>query len=112
MLPLSVRVIVRDWLNANHIVLIGRWRTVLIDSWDEQALWHGQPFTDVGAALERSLQRLAAFERDDYLDSVPLYADSNWQYLNLDRTVLADPIVGDRERSGAVRRLDGFLVAA
>lgn len=300
MLPLCVRVIIRDWLNANHIVLIGRQRTVLIDSgygrdsaqtlsrvdevlagrpldwlvnthchsdhmggnaavrnahrcrvsiprdeaplidaWDEQALWlsyadqrcerfsfddtvapgdefdwgdlhwcaiaapghdmaalmffceeagvlisgdalwengfgillpgsdrdarlaatratleniarlpvrtvipgHGQPFTDVGAALERSLQRLAAFERDelrmvrhvlkvmfvfslmdrrrlpvdelaDYLNSVPLYADFNRQYLNLDRTALADLIVGDLERSGAVRRLDGFLFAA
>jgi glyoxylase-like metal-dependent hydrolase (beta-lactamase superfamily II) len=32
MLPPSVRVIIRDWLNANHIVLIGRQRTVLIDS--------------------------------------------------------------------------------
>ena len=31
MLPHSVRVIVRDWLNANHIVLAAR-GTVLIDS--------------------------------------------------------------------------------
>jgi glyoxylase-like metal-dependent hydrolase (beta-lactamase superfamily II) len=102
---------------------------------------HGQPFADVGAALERSLQRLAAFERDelrmvrnvlkvmfvfslmdrrrlavdeldDYLESVPLYADFNRQYLQLDRTALADFIVGDLERSGAVRRLHGFLIAA
>jgi glyoxylase-like metal-dependent hydrolase (beta-lactamase superfamily II) len=102
---------------------------------------HGQPFADVGAALERSMQRLAAFERDElrmvrhvlkvmfvfslmdhrrlaadridhYLESVPLYADFNRQYLRLDRAKLADLIVGDLERSGAVRRLDGFLVAA
>lgn len=102
---------------------------------------HGQPFADVGAALERSMQRLAAFERDElrmvphalkvmfvfslmdhrrlavdqidnYLDSVPLYADFNRHYLQLDRTALAALIVGDLERSGAVRRLDGFLVAA
>ncbi|HKB82945.1 MAG TPA: hypothetical protein VKD04_07045 [Burkholderiales bacterium] len=53
MLPSSIRVIVRDWLNANHIVLIG-----------------------------------------------------------CERTALADLIVGDLERSGAVRRLDGFLTAA
>jgi glyoxylase-like metal-dependent hydrolase (beta-lactamase superfamily II) len=300
MLPTSVRVIVRDWLNANHIVLIGRQRTVLIDSgygrdtaqtldkvsgvlagrpldwlvnthchsdhmggnaavraahacrvsiprdeallidaWDEEALWlsyadqrcerfsfddtiapgdefdwgdlhwraiaapghdmaalmffceeagllisgdalwensfgillpgpdrvtrlaatratletiarlpvrtvipgHGPPFTDVNAALERSLQRLAAFERDelrmvrhvlkvmfvfslmdrrrlavdeldDYLESVPLYADFNRRFLGLDRKALADLIVGDLERSGAVRRIDGFLIAA
>ena len=31
MLPSSIRVIVRDWLHANHIVLIGRQRAVLID---------------------------------------------------------------------------------
>lgn len=300
MLPSSIRIIVRDWLNANHIVLIGRQRTVLIDSgygrdtadtlskvsqalagrpldwlvnthchsdhmggnaavqsahqcrvsiprdeaplidaWDEQTLWlsyadqrcdrfsfddtvaagdefdwgdlhwraiaapghdmaalmffceeagvlisgdalwengfgvllpgpdrtarlaatratlesiahlpvrivipgHGQPFTDVGAALERGFQRLAAFECDElrmvrhvlkvmfvfslmdrrrlavdeldhYLESVPLYADFNRQYLQMDRSALADLIVGGLERSGAVRTLDGFLIAA
>jgi len=102
---------------------------------------HGQPFTDAGAALERSSQRLAAFERDElrmarhvlkvmfvfslmdrrrlaldqidgYLASVPLYADFNQRYFRLDRRALAELIVGDLERSGAVRRLDGFLVAA
>src|SRR5258706_11641850 len=102
---------------------------------------HGQPFTDVVAALERSFQRLAAFERDelrmvrhvlkvmfvfslmdrrrlavdrldDLPDSVPLYADFNRQFLQLDRKALAELIVGDLERSGAVRRLDGFLIAA
>ncbi len=31
-LPPQVRVIVRDWLNANHILVIGRDRTVLVDS--------------------------------------------------------------------------------
>ena len=30
--PPQVRVIVRDWLNANHILLTGRDRTVLVDS--------------------------------------------------------------------------------
>lgn len=300
MLPSSVRVIVRDWLNANHIVLIGRQRTVLIDSgygrdtahtlaqvsaildgrpldwlvnthchsdhmggnaqvhrahrcrvsiprdeaplidaWDERALWlsyadqrcerfsfddtivagdsfdwgdlcwqaiaapghdmaalmffceeagvlisgdalwkngfgivmpgsgrdarlaatratleaisrlpvrlvipgHGEPFEDVDAALTRGLQRLDAFERDelrmvrhvlkvmfvfslmdhrrlavdrldDYLESVPLYPDFNREYLQLDRKALTELIVGDLERSGTIRRLDGFLIAA
>jgi glyoxylase-like metal-dependent hydrolase (beta-lactamase superfamily II) len=102
---------------------------------------HGQPFSEVGPALERSLQRLAAFERDElrmvrhvlkvmfvfslmdrrrlgvdelggYLESVPLYADFNRLYLQLDRTALADLIVGDLERSGAIRRRDGFFTAA
>src|SRR5258706_4029781 len=88
---------------------------------------HGQPFTDVGAALERSLQRLAAFECDglrivrhvlkvmfvfslmrrrrlavdelsDYLGTVPLYRDFNRQYLNLGPTALAELIVGDLDR--------------
>ena len=55
---------------------------------------------------------LAVKELDDYLESVPLYADFNRLYLNLDRTALADLIVGDLERSGAVRRLEGILFAA
>jgi len=102
---------------------------------------HGQPFTDIGPALERSFQRLAAFERDEsrmvrhvlkvmfvfslidhrrmaaagldaYLASVPLYAEFNRQYLQLDSIALTELIVGDLERTGAVRRQDGFLFAA
>jgi glyoxylase-like metal-dependent hydrolase (beta-lactamase superfamily II) len=102
---------------------------------------HGQPFTDVGLAVERSFERLAAFEQDElrmvrhvlkvmfvfslmdrrrlavaeldaYLASVPLYADFNRHYLHVDRAALADLIVGDLERGGAVRRKDGFLIAA
>jgi hypothetical protein len=57
-------------------------------------------------------RRLAADRIDHYLDSVPLYADFNRQYLQLDRAALAHLIVGDLERSGAVRLVDGFLVAA
>jgi hypothetical protein len=95
----------------------------------------------VGSALDRSMQRLAAFERDEsrlvrhalrvmfvfslmdrrrlavdrldaYIDSVPLYAHFNREYLRLDREALTELIVGDLERSGVVRRLDGFLIAA
>jgi len=102
---------------------------------------HGDPFTDIGPALERSWQRLDSFERhelrmvrhvlkvmfmfslidrrrlavgelDAYLASVPLYADFNQQYLQLDTVALADLIVGDLERNGAVRRQDGFLLPA
>ena len=57
-------------------------------------------------------RRLAMDQIDHYLDSVPLYADFNRQYLQLDQTALAALIVGDPERSGAVHRLDGFLAAA
>ena len=59
-----------------------------------------------------AVSRLPVDELADSLDSVPLYAEFNRQYLNLDRTALADLIVGDLARSGAVRRLDGFLFAA
>jgi glyoxylase-like metal-dependent hydrolase (beta-lactamase superfamily II) len=298
MLPLCVRVIIRDWLNANHIVLIGRQRTVLIDSgygrdtaqtlsrvdevlagrpldwlvnthchsdhmggnaavrnahrchvsiprdeaplidaWDEQALWlsyadqrcerfsfddtvapgdvldwgdlqwraiaapghdmgalmfhceqerllitgdalwengfgvllpgpereerlaatrrtlesiarldvgtvipgHGYPFSNVAEALERSLRRLEAFERDElrmarhvlkvmfvfslldrqclplsrvpeYLAMVPLYADFNARYFQLNDAALAEMIVGELERAGAVTKVDGYLL--
>jgi len=297
MLPLCVRVIIRDWLNANHIVLIGRQRTVLIDSgygrdtaqtlskvdavlagrpldwlvnthchsdhmggnaavrnahrcrvsiprdeapfidaWDEQALWlsyadqrcerfsfddtvapgdefdwgdlnwcaiaapghdmaalmfhceqerllitgdalwengfgvllpgpereerlaatrrtlesiakldvgtvipgHGHPFSNVAEALERSFRRLEAFERDElrmarhvlkvmfvfslldrqclplgripeYLATVPLYADFNARYFQLNDAALAEMIVGELERAGAVTKVDGYL---
>jgi hypothetical protein len=57
-------------------------------------------------------RRLAVNELDTYFDSVPRYADFEWQYLKLDRAALADLIVGDLERNGAVRRLDGFLFVA
>lgn len=102
---------------------------------------HGQPFSGVGAALERSFQRLAAFERDelrlvrhvlkvmfvfslmdrgrlpraqlpDYLASVPLYADFNARYLKLSDAALAELIVGELERAGAVTHDNGFLVPA
>lgn len=102
---------------------------------------HGQPFSGVEAALERSFQRLEAFERDelrmvrnvlkvmlvfslldhrrlplagmpDYLASVPLYADFNARYLQLDNAELASLLVGELERAGAVRKVDGDLVPA
>ena len=101
---------------------------------------HGKPFTDVDAAVQRSFQRLAAFERDElrmvrhvlkvmfvfslmdrrrlavhelngYLESVPLYTDFNRRYLRLDPAALAELIVGELERAGAVRRTDGYLTA-
>ncbi len=57
-------------------------------------------------------RRLAVSELDTYLDSVPRYADFNRRYLKLDREALADLIVGDLQRNGAVRRLDGLLFVA
>jgi glyoxylase-like metal-dependent hydrolase (beta-lactamase superfamily II) len=102
---------------------------------------HGHPFNNVAEALERSFQRLAAFERDElrmvrhvlkvmfvfslldrqrlpldripeYLATVPLYADFNARYFQLNATALAEMIVGELERAGAVKRSNGYLIAA
>jgi glyoxylase-like metal-dependent hydrolase (beta-lactamase superfamily II) len=102
---------------------------------------HGAPFTGIEAALERSFQRLAAFERDEtrmarhvlkvmfvfslmdrrrlaqadvpaYLASVPLYRDFNARYFQLADAELAQLVVGELERSGAVRKTAGWLVPA
>jgi len=102
---------------------------------------HGTPFTGIEAALERSFQRLAAFERDEtrmarhvlkvmfvfslmdrrrlaqaevpaYLASIPLYRDFNARYFQLANAELAQLVVGELERSGAVKKTAGWLVPA
>jgi len=102
---------------------------------------HGAPFSNVAEALERSLRRLEAFERDElrmarhvlkvmfvfslldrqrlplgqipeYLATVPLYADFNARYFQLSNVALADLIAGELERAGAVRKANGYLIAA
>jgi len=102
---------------------------------------HGAPFSNVAEALERSLRRLEAFERDElrmarhvlkvmfvfslldrqrlplgripeYLATVPLYADFNARYFQLSEVALADLIVGELERAGAVKKVNGYLIAA
>jgi len=102
---------------------------------------HGAPFSNVAEALERSLRRLEAFERDElrmarhvlkvmfvfslldrqrlplgripeYLATVPLYADFNARYFQLSNVALADLIVGELERAGAVKKSNGYLIAA
>jgi glyoxylase-like metal-dependent hydrolase (beta-lactamase superfamily II) len=102
---------------------------------------HGDPFGNVAEAVERSLTRLEAFERDelrmarhvlkvmfvfslldrqrlplgkipDYLATVPLYVDFNARYFQLNTVALAELIVGDLERAGVVKKLNGFLTAA
>ncbi len=102
---------------------------------------HGHPFSNVAEALERSLMRLEAFERDElrmarhvlkvmfvfslldrkrmplgripeYLATVPLYADFNARYFQLDDAALAEWIVGELTRAGAVKTSDGCLIAA
>ena len=99
---------------------------------------HGDPFVDVAAALDRAFSRTAAFEADSlraarhalkvvltftlldkqrmrvdelpaYLDRVGIYRDFNGRFFRLRATELADLLVGELERAGAVRREDGWL---
>jgi len=94
---------------------------------------HGEPFTDVAAALDRAFQRVAAFEADPmrmarlvvkvmftfalldrqrieaaevarYLDGVGMYRDFNARFFRRPTAELATWLVGDLEKSGAIRR--------
>jgi glyoxylase-like metal-dependent hydrolase (beta-lactamase superfamily II) len=102
---------------------------------------HGEPFGDVGAALERAFRRTAAFEADtlrlarhalkvvlvfalldyerlplasmpDYVARIGIYRDFNARFFGLAPATLADQLIGDLERVGAVRREGGYLLPA
>jgi len=102
---------------------------------------HGEPFTDVGAALERAFARTAAFEADplrlarhalkvvlvfalldqerlplaslpDYVDRIGIYRDFNARFFGLAPATLAGELIADLERAGAVRRDGGYLMPA
>jgi hypothetical protein len=102
---------------------------------------HGEPFTDVEAAIERSFRRLAAFEADPtrlerhaprvilayallhrkrlalsdlpaYVERVGLHSEFNRRYFRLSPEAFADWLVTELEKSGAVRREAGFLLPA
>jgi glyoxylase-like metal-dependent hydrolase (beta-lactamase superfamily II) len=101
---------------------------------------HGRPFGDAGAALERAFYRLEGYEEDitrlarhcakvmlsfallekrsmplaelpAYVARVPILADINRHYLRMTVATFSEWLVGDLERSGAVRRNDGMLYA-
>ena len=100
---------------------------------------HGEPFGDIGAALERALRRTDAFEADplrlarhavkvvlvfalldrermllaelpDYLERVGMLRDFNRRYFRVPPATLAVELVDELERVGAVRREDGYLL--
>ena len=102
---------------------------------------HGDVFTDVGAALERAYRRTAAFEADEsrlarhalkvvltfsllakqrmliadlpsYVGHIGIYRDLNAHCLRMGTAELADMLVRELERAGAVTCKDGYLMPA
>jgi glyoxylase-like metal-dependent hydrolase (beta-lactamase superfamily II) len=102
---------------------------------------HGEPFTDVGAALDRAGKRIAAFEADSlrvarhalkvnlmfalldqqrmrldgmpaYVARVGLYRDFNALFFRLPPARLAELLMGELEQAGAARRNGDWLVPA
>jgi glyoxylase-like metal-dependent hydrolase (beta-lactamase superfamily II) len=94
---------------------------------------HGEPFTDAAGALARGYSRLAALEADTarnarhilkamlsfkllerrrmrladlprYVEEVPIFRDMNSGFLRLSGVELAELLVRELERAGAVRR--------
>ena len=102
---------------------------------------HGRPFASVDSALERAFWRVESYEEDisrlarhcvkvafsfallekrsmplsevpGYVGRVPILADINLRYLGMSDGDFTEWLVGDLERSGAVRRNDGMLYAS
>jgi glyoxylase-like metal-dependent hydrolase (beta-lactamase superfamily II) len=102
---------------------------------------HGEPFDDVGPALARAYRRTEAFEADplrlarhalkvvlvfalldrerlplaempDYVERVEMFRDFNARFFRRAPAELAEELVAELERAGAVRREDGFLLPA
>ena len=100
---------------------------------------HGEVFTDIATALDRAFQRAAAFEADDakaarhalkallafhlldrqsmlladlpfYVDRVGVYRDFNAACLHLPALELADLLVRELVRAGAVSFDDGYMI--
>jgi glyoxylase-like metal-dependent hydrolase (beta-lactamase superfamily II) len=102
---------------------------------------HGAPFCEVGAALGRAFQRLDAYAADPlklarhclkaffmfallargrfayselpaYFERVACYREYNERFFRLTPRVLADKLVGELLRAGAIKERDGELVPA
>jgi glyoxylase-like metal-dependent hydrolase (beta-lactamase superfamily II) len=102
---------------------------------------HGTPFSDAAAAVDRSLSRLRALQSDPlravrsvlkamfsfsllerarvplaeispWLRGIPMYREYNERYLHLPPDRLAQWLVGELEKAGAVRREGEWLVAS
>jgi glyoxylase-like metal-dependent hydrolase (beta-lactamase superfamily II) len=102
---------------------------------------HGEPFTDVAAALDRAARRVAAFEADPlrlvrhalkvllaftlldrrrlalselagYVDRVAIYRDFNARFFRLPPQRLATTLVTELVKAGAARQAGDWLVPA
>jgi glyoxylase-like metal-dependent hydrolase (beta-lactamase superfamily II) len=102
---------------------------------------HGEPFTDVSAALARAYRRVAAFEADtlrmarhalkviltftlldrqrmplagmpDYVARIGIYRDFNETFFRWPPERLAERLIAELEAVHAVRREDGWLLPA
>jgi glyoxylase-like metal-dependent hydrolase (beta-lactamase superfamily II) len=102
---------------------------------------HGAPFDNVGRALETAFQRLDAYERNpaklarhalkvmlsfslmihrrialaelpQFLADRAVYSDVNRRFLQLSDAGLCEYLVKDLERAGALKLVDGWLIAA
>jgi glyoxylase-like metal-dependent hydrolase (beta-lactamase superfamily II) len=102
---------------------------------------HGAPFRDPRGALERAYSRLDYYRKDvarlarhcvkviltfalldkrqiplaglaDYLERNSLYRDINGRFLHLGKQELADFVVSDLEKAGAIRREGNAIVPA
>ena len=101
---------------------------------------HGRPFGEVGVALERAFSRLKGYEEDitrlarhvvkvlftfallekrsmplaevpAYVSDVPILAELNSRYLRMTPSAMAEWLVNDLGRAGAVYRQGGSLLA-
>jgi glyoxylase-like metal-dependent hydrolase (beta-lactamase superfamily II) len=102
---------------------------------------HGEPFTDVAAALDRARKRIVAFEADslriarhalkvnlmfalldhqrmrldgmpEYVARIGIYRDFNALFFRLPPARLAELLVGELVTAGAAKRAVGWLVPA
>ena len=102
---------------------------------------HGEPFTDVAAALDRARKRIVAFEADslrvarhalkvnlmfalldhqrmrldgmpEYVARIGIYRDFNALFFRLPPARLAELLVRELVQAGAAKRVDGWLVPA
>ena len=93
-LPASVRVLVRDWLSANNVLLLQPGHNVLVD-------------TGYVSRAHEMLEKL----RDPQLDGISIYREYNARYFGLSPQALADWLVQELTRAGALRRSAAFLVS-